>query len=890
MKKFKVVLSVFLLISFAAYFLDVSVALHGKAYSSRAFASYKVVVTAGKLNIRKSPSTRASIVGSYSRGNIVDVIGQSGSFLKTSRGYIAASYTRRYTSQPSTPSRGGRFTPYKVQVTTSKLNIRKSPSTKASLVGYYTKGAIVDVIGQSGSFLRTSRGYIAAAYTKKYSPPSNNTGGSGNKAPSFKTYKVDITTSKLNIRKSATTSSPIVGYYTRGQIVDIIGKSGSFLRTSKGYIAEAYTRVHTSSNGNTETPEINVGTGKYIVMNESTPLLIDINGASDERYAVKGKEYEIVSQSGNYYKIKIGRKYGYVPVSKTVLLDKPYTDKITLVWDYLYSRSSNPSHYDESTDYLRRQTTSTGIDIMSPTWFYLQGDYSKPSSITVGEKADREYSRVAHQNGYEVWALLQEFNADRANKIFTDNTVRQRVINQIVEYAAKYDVDGVNIDFEGIGKYSSNKDGFTAFTRDLSAALKKAGFSASVDVVKPTVGSVYSSFTDRPVLAKYVDYIVYMAYDEHYAGSKTAGSVGSFPWVEKGLKDMISQGVPKEKIILGVPFYLRDFTLVETQVPYNSVAFEKAGALYKTPNMTDTNRIADIKPGYALKLIENNQDWCKVEYDGAEAYIPSKNVAVIPANTNPKSIEASVDMVLSYDSIALKYDSNIYSQMFESDSYKVMSGKVGHAFKYISTIGDWYKVEYNGTEAYIPQRNSVYVNGDGKDVEGETIPQIMLPFDSVMVKSQTIVRKSPVDANENIITTTSEGDSFEYVSIAPENSNWYIVKCNGVNAYTPKDGTFFISSSTKQSSVVKSSSISVRSAAEKKQQYNGRVYYDDYTRQNVLEYYTGGYKHLVWLEDSHSMGWRMDIIRNYGLAGMGAWDLNWNPTDDIWNVIKQKLK
>jgi spore germination protein YaaH len=47
---------------------------------------------------------------------------------------------------------------------------------------------------------------------------------------------------------------------------------------------------------------------------------------------------------------------------------------------------------------------------------------------------------------------------------------------------------------------------------------------------------------------------------------------------------------------------------------------------------------------------------------------------------------------------------------------------------------------------------------------------------------------------------------------------------------------------------------------------------------------------MVWLEDTYSMGWRMDMVNNYGLAGAAGWDMNWNPSGDILYVIKSKLK
>ena len=57
----------------------------------------------------------------------------------------------------------------------------------------------------------------------------------------------------------------------------------------------------------------------------------------------------------------------------------------------------------------------------------------------------------------------------------------------------------------------------------------------------------------------FADYIVVMAYDEHYNGSEE-GSVASIGFVEQGIKDTLKE-VPAEQVILGVPFYTRVWAL-----------------------------------------------------------------------------------------------------------------------------------------------------------------------------------------------------------------------------------------------------------------------------------------------------------------------------------------
>jgi spore germination protein YaaH/SH3-like domain-containing protein len=741
-----------LLLVFMVTSADIMTAQGRALYSARkAFTAYKVQVTTKTLTIRKSTSTTAAVVGSYSSGAVVDVIGQSGSFLQTSRGYIYSAYTKAF-APSSRGSQSTAFQPYKVVINTAKLNIRTSPSASGGIAGYYVKGNVVDVTGVSGSFLKTSKGYIAVQYTQKYTAPSTGTTtpstgtttpgtgtttpgtgtttpgtgttdpGTGTTTPGtdtttpgtgttpvpvFQPYKAVITTSELNIRTGPSTSYAIAGKYYASTIVDIIGESGSFLQTSLGYIAAQYAQKYNPPAPPPSRGEEPQQTGQYIMMNEDSPLLMNVDGLSDERYAVAGKKFSVYGQVNGYYKIKVGKLYGYVPESKVTVLDSAPSNKVTLGWQYVYSKASNATYYNDLSNYVNRNSAAVGMDVISPTWFYMTGDAKSPSTINAAEKADLGYVKTAHRNGYEVWALYQEFNAERANKTFYDPAVKAKVISQIVNYSLQYNVDGVNIDYEGLGSISTNKAGFTAFVKDLSAELQKVGLKVSVDVTKSVSSSIYSNFLDRPALASYTDYIIYMAYDEHYAGAKTAGSVGSFPWVEAGLKDMLNQGVPKEKLILGVPFYLRDFAIMGTFMPYDSVTFSQDGRLYSKP-FEYSNKMIDVNPGYTYKYLETAGDFYKVELNGDIAYIPQSDSILEEENTNLRGVSTSLDVVLPYDSVVMKEQALIYSQPSETASI-IGTINPGYAYKCIEATQDWYKIDYNGTEAYIMQKSGAFL-------------------------------------------------------------------------------------------------------------------------------------------------------------------------------------
>ena len=94
------------------------------------------------------------------------------------------------------------------------------------------------------------------------------------------------------------------------------------------------------------------------------------------------------------------------------------------------------------------------------------------------------------------------------------------------------------------------------FIRELSVACRQKGLVLSVDNYVP---SAYTNFYNRREQGTVADYVIIMGYDEHYAGGD-AGSVASITYVENGIKDTLTQ-VPKEKVINGVPFYTRVWTV-----------------------------------------------------------------------------------------------------------------------------------------------------------------------------------------------------------------------------------------------------------------------------------------------------------------------------------------
>lgn len=231
---------------------------------------------------------------------------------------------------------------------------------------------------------------------------------------------------------------------------------------------------------------------------------------------------------------------GAIPesVKKTPVLP---AGKINLVWDQMYRPTKA---------YLEWKKEE-GIDILAPTWFQVA---NKNGDLI--NRADAKYVEWAHENGYQVWALVaNDFgNISDTSVILNDGLKRETIIKQLLAFASLYQLDGINIDFENI--YKSDKEAYTQFVRELSPLLREQGLVVSVDVTIPDGSDTWSKCYDRKALAETVDYVCLMTYDQTWAGAKTAGSTAELDWVETNLKKTLKE-VPAEKLLMGIPLYTR---------------------------------------------------------------------------------------------------------------------------------------------------------------------------------------------------------------------------------------------------------------------------------------------------------------------------------------------
>ena len=274
----------------------------------------------------------------------------------------------------------------------------------------------------------------------------------------------------------------------------------------------------------------------------------------------KGDQVSVLEQMETWSKVKTADSViGYVenkrltgirseqPIPVTDYQEPEYTcltrdHKINLGWHVVASAGGNDTFNSVTAN-------AENLNVISPTWFKLcdnEGGYTSFASA--------DYVQKAHDRGLEVWALIENIeykDSISMYEILSSTTTRQKLIDSLMNDLITYGIDGINVDFEQLSMDCGEH--FVEFIRELSAACRKNGKVLSVDNYVPRD---FNDYYDRKEQGIVADYVIVMGYDEHYAGSKEAGSVASIDYVEDGIAQTVKE-VPAEKVINAIPFYTR---------------------------------------------------------------------------------------------------------------------------------------------------------------------------------------------------------------------------------------------------------------------------------------------------------------------------------------------
>lgn len=288
----------------------------------------------------------------------------------------------------------------------------------------------------------------------------------------------------------------------------------------------------------------------------------------------KGEELYVYEEKGKFYKVRMPEGYaGYVlkkdldenfeKVSLKSTSKNTSDGPINLTWDYTYA--------EHSEDKINQIKDIKGLDVIIPTWFSIRN-----GNGDMIDRGNQNYIKKYKDLGIDVWAYLDNsFDPNITHEALSNENTRKKVINKTLELCKKYGMKGINIDFEHTK--IDDRDYITDFVREFRQAAGD-DFIITVDVTPQISADVTKEPYDRKALAEIADYMVVMAYDQHWGSSDKAGSVAQYKWVE-GSVNVLFRNIPNKKMILGVPLYTRIWKEAGGKVTSKTISMDEVARI-----------------------------------------------------------------------------------------------------------------------------------------------------------------------------------------------------------------------------------------------------------------------------------------------------------------------
>ena len=165
---------------------------------------------------------------------------------------------------------------------------------------------------------------------------------------------------------------------------------------------------------------------------------------------------------------------------------------------------------------------------------------------------------------------------------FLDNqTAQKNLISNLLELVKVSHLDGINLDFEYGGELSdeSLRDKFTQFATSFTSEFRSSSPSTELSIDLYPLAIQKPRLFDVATLAPLFDKIIVMSYDYYGTSSEVAGPVAPMGGysenkyyfdVSTTYSDYLKI-VPKEKIIMGIPYYAWDYPVEEADQPMSKV-------------------------------------------------------------------------------------------------------------------------------------------------------------------------------------------------------------------------------------------------------------------------------------------------------------------------------
>jgi spore germination protein YaaH len=292
---------------------------------------------------------------------------------------------------------------------------------------------------------------------------------------------------------------------------------------------------------------------------------IDILRADGDAPGIHQQQWEYYQQ---FEKEKIFTESApdIIPLDKTAASSR-YLKKDVFGYLPYWERTTAPQHFQYN---LLSQIAVFGWTV-SPT-----GNLSPPSGWPYDWAA---MINNAHKYGVKVVMCMIEFDEDEMHTLITSQTNTLNFINHVISEMETYQLDGVNIDFEG-PKNEDRGAVINTFMKQLTDSVHtRLGPEYEVSFAGPAVN--WSDRWDLAGLADACDYIFIMGYSFWGSWSSTAGPTAPLSGTSNNITTTVTDdygSADPDKIILGVPYYGNRWQTVDDSE--GSAKVEYIGSLF----------------------------------------------------------------------------------------------------------------------------------------------------------------------------------------------------------------------------------------------------------------------------------------------------------------------
>lgn len=200
------------------------------------------------------------------------------------------------------------------------------------------------------------------------------------------------------------------------------------------------------------------------------------------------------------------------------------------------------------------------ISIVAPQVFSID------SLGVIWGSVDARILATARAKGVKLVPLVMNpgFDQPTIHRILNTPDVARRAVANVAALCRDQHFNGIQFDIENVNVV--DRDALTKFMRDAASALHAVGCSASAAVVPRTSDFpgptsfhrwIYENWRgayDYKALAESLDFLSFMTYAQHTGGT-TPGAVAGYTWMKDALDYVLSLGVPRSKLSLGIPSY-----------------------------------------------------------------------------------------------------------------------------------------------------------------------------------------------------------------------------------------------------------------------------------------------------------------------------------------------